>query len=234
MSNKIIPVSPRAKRTARPKGLKLRGNIWWVDKMVAGKSYRFSTKKTDIREACAVLELFMRERVCEVPDDKEQSIPQSSLWALYVSEMVDKPGSWFWRSLSEFDKRTKKRNFYDEPMTEGELVHLLLDSQGRCTLTGIPFDFGLGSENSPYRCSIDRIDSSAGYTKRNCRAVCLCVNYALNKYGEGVLLRVAQGYLLKKIDADEKDRNVAEASVVPAELAGRARAKRKPKRSARG
>lgn len=42
----------------------------------------------------------------------------------------------------------------------------------------------------PLAPSIDRIDSSLGYTRQNCRIVCAAVNYAMNVWGEDVLWRL--------------------------------------------
>lgn len=73
-------------------------------------------------------------------------------------------------------------------------------------VSGIPFEF----ENSkgdgrrrPWIPSIDRIDSSKGYTKGNCRIVCCAVNIAMNNYGEDVLARISEYMTLKRISENK-------------------------------
>jgi hypothetical protein len=68
---------------------------------------------------------------------------------------------------------------------------------GRCELTGIAFDFTPGGrhERRPFAPSLDRRDSSRGYTQENVRVVCVAVNLAMNQWGEAVLLKVARGLL---------------------------------------
>ena len=46
--------------------------------------------------------------------------------------------------------------------------------------------------------SLDRIDSSKGYTVENCRLVCTAVNLAMNEWGEDVLERIALYYRRKR------------------------------------
>lgn len=53
-----------------------------------------------------------------------------------------------------------------------------------CALSGMPFnrDFKLGAVR-PYAPSIDRIDSSKGYTQSNCRIIMTCINIGLKDWG---------------------------------------------------
>lgn len=46
----------------------------------------------------------------------------------------------------------------------------------RCELSGVKFN--MDDSRSPAHPSIDRIDSSGGYTKDNCQIVCCSINYA--------------------------------------------------------
>lgn len=81
-------------------------------------------------------------------------------------------------------------------------------SGGRCSVSGIPFDLNkcVASRRRPFAVSIDRIDCSAGYTKENCRIVCVAVNYAMSDWGLGVLERIAYGLVGAKRDAEVKMR----------------------------
>ena len=75
------------------------------------------------------------------------------------------------------------------------LVFALYSAQGgRCALTGLPFDLriiGTGKTRRPFAPSLDRIDSTGGYTRDNVRLVCQAVNFALNAYGEDTFREIA-------------------------------------------
>ena len=76
--------------------------------------------------------------------------------------------------------------------------------QGKCLLTGIPFVLESFPElkrkrNNPYSVSIDRIDSDKGYTKTNCRLVCVIVNYGLNRFGDAAFEYACRKFI-KRID----------------------------------
>lgn len=82
-----------------------------------------------------------------------------------------------------------------------EDVEGMLERSGfRCELTGIHFDMQKKSNYRirPWIPSIDRIDSSKGYTMQNCRVVCASVNSALGQYGEEVLLKIAKMMIEKR------------------------------------
>ena len=67
---------------------------------------------------------------------------------------------------------------------------------GRCALSGRRFDLrhvGSGKARRPFAPSLDRIDSTGGYTRDNVRLVCQAVNFALNAYGEDVFREIATG-----------------------------------------
>lgn len=53
-----------------------------------------------------------------------------------------------------------------------------------CAMSGIVFVLTAGEDHHPYAPSIDRIDSSEGYTKDNCRVILWCLNTALGSWGE--------------------------------------------------
>ena len=70
-------------------------------------------------------------------------------------------------------------------------------SNWRCAVTGLRFSQRVVGQAvmRPYMPSIDRIDSSGGYTRGNCRMVCAAVNLALNEWWEGVLANIAAAYI---------------------------------------
>jgi hypothetical protein len=60
---------------------------------------------------------------------------------------------------------------------------------GKCELTGIPFRYDPGS---PYRPSLDRIDSSKPYVHGNVRVVLVFINWAKHSYEDAVFQDVLQ------------------------------------------
>jgi hypothetical protein len=71
--------------------------------------------------------------------------------------------------------------------------------EGKCLLTGIPFAMAEEAKykknRSPYSPSLDRIDSSQGYTQTNTRLVCHAVNIAMNCFGYEVFMQVVRGLI---------------------------------------
>lgn len=73
------------------------------------------------------------------------------------------------------------------------VVDLLVKADGKCALTGIPFEQTVvgKSRKRPWSASLDRIESTLGYCDGNIRVVCLSVNIALWDFGDDVLRRIA-------------------------------------------
>lgn len=66
---------------------------------------------------------------------------------------------------------------------------------GRCAATGLPFDLEPGPDRhhaNPWAPSLDRRDSSKGYTHDNVQVVCAAYNYAKSEWSEDVLLTLAR------------------------------------------
>lgn len=80
----------------------------------------------------------------------------------------------------------------------------------RCALTGILFDTEPAAERHykrPFAPSMDRIDCAEGYTETNVRIVCVCVNLAMNAWGEEVLFKMAAGLIAKDRDVSKWKRS---------------------------
>lgn len=78
-----------------------------------------------------------------------------------------------------------------------EDLKLLWESQkGRCPYTGWPLNIAKTSgekiDKTPDRASLDRIDSSKGYTKENVQFVSLIVQYAKNDWNPSVIENFAK------------------------------------------
>jgi len=67
-------------------------------------------------------------------------------------------------------------------------------ASGVCSVTGLPFIY---NSNCPFTPSIDRIDSSKGYTKDNCRIVCKIYNFAKNEFTDEDVMLVAEALVNK-------------------------------------
>jgi hypothetical protein len=75
--------------------------------------------------------------------------------------------------------------------------------RGNCAVTGLPFDLKPGPDKhhaNPWAPSLDRRDSSKGYTPDNVQVVVAAYNYAKSEWSEDVLLRLARAI----VDASSK------------------------------
>lgn len=105
------------------------------------------------------------------------------------------------RDLSLFrsaQNRAKERN-WEFSLTRAWLREKI--DKGHCEATGLPFNTGefkgVGKAD-PFSCSIDRKNSSKGYTQENCRVVLWGFNMALSQWGEEIYGEIASAYLAKK------------------------------------
>lgn len=82
-------------------------------------------------------------------------------------------------------------------LTIVDVEDMLAATRGRCSVTGIPFDYAsLGDRfKRPWAPSLDRIRPALGYTPLNCRVVCTAANLAMHVWGEDVLRRLAESYV---------------------------------------
>lgn len=91
--------------------------------------------------------------------------------------------------ISDIKNRSKKKG-WDFDITTDFIRKLFSEQDGKCAVTKIPFTFNPIKRNirnrrkDPFSPSIDRINSSKGYTKDNVRLVCIIVNLALNEFGD--------------------------------------------------
>jgi hypothetical protein len=110
---------------------------------------------------------------------------RSREWANVVRAAAADRCSWLHRMLAEAKKRAKQRGLPFQ-ITMEALVTIAIRSGGRCEVSGIPFSGELygRSRIAPYRQSLDRIESTGGYTIENCRFVALAVNLAMREWGQ--------------------------------------------------
>jgi hypothetical protein len=96
-----------------------------------------------------------------------------------------------------------------------ELQHveeLLAQADGRCMLTGIPFDMRrpAGARKRLWAPSVDRIESAHGYVLGNVRLVAIAVNIAMSDFGEEFLIRIANALSRRQHDKRAALRKSAE------------------------
>lgn len=89
-------------------------------------------------------------------------------------------------------------------------------NNGACELTGLQFDFKPTNKTAynAYAPSLDRINSTKGYTKSNVRVVLVSVNLALNQYSDKVMLPILEALVngLKKNAKENTTTPVPEGS----------------------
>jgi hypothetical protein len=109
-----------------------------------------------------------------------------------------------WCSAKHRAKRYKLQFDLPKEWIEDKLI------KGCCDMTGIQFDLSTGGgrrNRHPYAPSIDRINSSGGYTVDNCRVVIWHVNTALAQYGDEALYKLAEALVARRKQANRKPRN---------------------------
>lgn len=80
------------------------------------------------------------------------------------------------------------------------LIELWDKYDGKCCLTGIPFNLSvearkIGYTYDPYSPSIDKINPFKGYTKDNVRLVCTSINLGMNQFGQENFEFIIKNYL---------------------------------------
>ena len=100
-------------------------------------------------------------------------------------------------------KKRAKKHQWDFDLTK-EWIKEKIDN-GRCELSGEKFNCDVGIFNThfnPFTPSVDRINSSKGYTKDNCRVVIAAVNMGIGEWGLDQYISIA-----KKVIAHQKKCN---------------------------
>ena len=176
-----------------PDGLMKRGKYWHIRTTIDGVRYKKSTKRSNRSEAEAVLKRFIAETRAHAYLGK---------WEDHVVELVENKQSWLYQTIWSTKRRNIARKHGTNGVEEETMISILVRSRGLCEVTGLPFEYGAESQGSPYRYSVDRINSDIGYSRENTRVVCLAVNIAMNKWGEAVLRRIGKAITLQELRSD--------------------------------
>jgi hypothetical protein len=90
--------------------------------------------------------------------------------------------SGFWVTIWANLSNSAKKRGLQLNLTKEYIQKLWDDQNGLCAITGFPMELAKSQKTSrarsfsPYRMSVDRIDSSVGYVENNVRLVCAYVN----------------------------------------------------------
>lgn len=161
-----------------------RGNIWWVRVQRGQRRMRISLRTSDRSEAA-------RRR-----DELLSGIfePHSG-WDDFPAASDAELRAYLARSREAAIARDRRRGL-TSTLTPDELRQLLDRAEGQCEATHIRFSLAKapGTFRRPLAPSIDRLDCTLPYSAQNCRLVLLCVNIAVNEWGDRLFRRVAVAF----------------------------------------
>jgi hypothetical protein len=168
-----------------------RGGSWYLHWMENGRRHRRSLGRLDEGEAQ------QRGREAEAALERGFSVYLGFAHAARPSAAKFRSDGYAKAlpMLPELFKQARKNasvRGIEFTMTRADMLALLDESGGSCTITGIPFDPDFRPHRRrPFVPSLDRIDNAKPYTVENCRMVCSAVNCALNEWGLSVLEEIA-------------------------------------------
>jgi len=206
----------KRKKNTGIKHLVKRGKYYYIDIRINGKRVVRSTGETEKDKATEALNGLLAEKEqLLIKDEKNKqldtinSIKKAKLkniskqWRKNILKIKDDKSSWLHLDWMAAKRRALKRKI-SFSLTYKDMVTIVLNTGGRCEITGIPFSFNKieGARVPPYKPSMDRINNTAGYSIGNCRFVCFCANVAINAWGDQVLEKMAKGFLYKKLFAE--------------------------------
>jgi len=164
------------------RGLYLRNGVWWMRACVNGRKIRKSTRSMNMNDA-----IIFRDEVLS-------SLGRSYVndeWRQYIHSQLRDSSSWLRRTHSRIRRRSKSRKWL-HCLTQTELLNLMLQSKGKCAITGIDFFRAPTTERHPFAISIDRINSKEGYQLNNCRLVLLAVNLGMCQWGDDAFMEICR------------------------------------------
>jgi len=113
-----------------------------------------------------------------------------------------------WSEIYNTTKKNAAKRGRPFSLTPTQFNQLVERANSCCMMTGIPFETKwYDGCRRPFMPSIDRIDSSKGYTEGNVRLVCVLVNLAMNEWGIEPLLRVARNLVAREEEVREQARS---------------------------
>ena len=166
-----------------PPGLYKRGDSWHARVNLNGKRYAKSLKCKDFETAIKRFEAF-----------------KQNIISIYVPQrhgFLNKPSTnnknWMQILYSSAKKRAAQKNL-EFNLSFDDIKELGNRSGMKCEVSGIPFSWDKPAHCrvAPYIPSIDRIDSTKGYTKDNVRLICWAVNISLSDWGDNTFIKICK------------------------------------------
>ena len=138
------------------------------------------------------LELAREERKNRTPEEKQKLYLKNK--ERHRSQKAD-PKNFGVKECRALKDRAKYKGL-DFNLTPKYLQTLFDNCKGKCSVTGLPFDMqmGKGKKRNPYRPSVDRIDPSKGYVKRNIQIILVLVNTMKMDYPDHILHPVIRAW----------------------------------------
>lgn len=139
---------------------------------------------------------FHKERIMEQHRDYIMRNEEAVFERLqaYRSRNRERIASWWEKSprgmLGKGRQMALKRRPTENSVTLDELMDMWSAQDGRCVVSGLVMTWRQG-KTQPMSISIDRIDSSVGYTKDNVRLVCYQVNAFKNRWTDEQMFTMA-------------------------------------------
>lgn len=150
---------------------------------INGQRYRIAAG-TDLRQAKSRLQAF-----------------------IYEMESGYRPGaeSGSWEAIAKAvtlrQKYAAKDRSIPFEITSWQVYSMMREIGFKCSVSGIALSKRAKGEGEvdPWAPSIDRIDSRQGYLRDNVRIVCAAANYAMNRWGYDMLLRLSRGVVRSSV-----------------------------------
>jgi hypothetical protein len=109
-------------------------------------------------------------------------------------------------------RKNAGRRAIEFSVTQGQFLLMVEKQDGICAVTGMEFDFRptAGGKKRPFFPSIDRIDSTKGYSAKNIRLVVTIANYAMNEWGAEPLFEMVDTIVQLRAAKADRDRKEQE------------------------
>lgn len=169
-------------RNTLPPGLFRYRGRWYFRRSYNGRRISRALKCTSLREA--------RVRYADL--ERQLAVhPRASVVNAELPKMLEGHASLFARMLAAAKTRACKKGLAFA-LTRTDIAKLYAECGGVCAVSKLPFTLDRIGSRAPFSPSLDRIDSTKGYTYENCRIVCYIVNMAMSDYGDEPLRIVAR------------------------------------------